>query len=700
MEQKWSDKELKKFIDRYAPDYGEALAIRVYSSQLLGKEPDLVLHGGGNTSVKAPFTTILGETIPAVYVKGSGWDMATTGPEGFVPLSLEKLLGLRKLDSLSDDVMFEQFKIAMLRPLSFSPSIEALAHAWIGRTFVDHTHANAILTLTNQKDGMSIVREALGEGVLIRPYLHPGFSLSKDIAKTLDEKPGVHGIVLMHHGLFTFDDDPRVSYETHLDLVSRAEAFVKAKASRSFFFVESHLKHHPGLADVAPVVRGMLARKTGETERPFEPVILRILRDEEILSLLAHSHFRQFIEGPVLTPDFLIRTKPWMAWIENPDLDNLNHLRLQIKEVIREFSDRYETYYKKGIKRTGRSFPMLNPRPRILAIPGLGVFCSGSTPRQAAITADLARATLKVKRDIAAMNGQYNGIDEDKLFEMEYWGPQLAKLSEPALPLTGRVAVVTGAAGAIGSAICKRLLKEGCLVMGTDLAGERLEALDKEFSERFGEHFLGYPMDVTDEMSVREAFKTISLQFGGVDLLIPNAGIAFVKSLDELDLTDFRRVHQVNVEGTLLFLKWGAKLLKKQGTGGDIIFISTKNVPSPGASFGAYSATKAAAHQLMRVASLELAPYDIRVNNLAPDAVFRGDGRRSGLWEVCGPERMKARGLDEKGLEDYYRNRNLLKIQVKAEHVANGVIFFATRQTPTTGATLPIDGGLPDATPR
>lgn len=700
MGKRWSDKALKSFVDRYAPEYGKALAIRVYSSQLLGREPDLVLHGGGNTSVKAPFTTIFGETISALFVKGSGLDMASIGPDGFVPLDLDKLLKLGRLDSLSDEAMFEQLRLAMLRPLTFSPSIEALAHAWIDRTFVDHTHANAILTLTNQTNGESIVREALGDDVLIRPYIHPGFLLGKDIAKTLYEKPNVRGIVFMHHGLFTFDDDPRVSYETHLELVDRAKKFIRSKTSRSFFVFEPRLKSSLPIPEVAPFVRGMMAGETGDDNRPFKPVILRTLHDGEMMEVLSHPKLRQIVEGTVLTSDFLIRTKPWMAWIDKPDLHNIEHLRKQIEGAVREFSERYRGYYRSGIERTGRTFPMFNPRPRILVVPELGVFCSGLTPKQAEITADLASATLKVKMDIAAMNGVYQGIEEEKLFEMEYWGPQLAKLPEHALPLEGKIAVVTGAAGAIGSAICRRLLEEGCLVVGTDLPGQRLETLDKELSEGFEGYFVTYPMDVTDESSVREVFSTISLRFGGVDILIPNAGIAFVKPLDELELKDFRRVHRVNVEGTLLFLKWGIRLLKRQGTGGDIIFISTKNVPSPGASFGAYSATKAAAHQLARVASLELAPYDIRVNNLAPDAVFRGGGRKSGLWEVCGPERMKARGLDEKGLEDYYRNRNLLKIQVRAEYVANGVIFFATRQTPTTGVTLPIDGGLPEATPR
>ncbi len=700
MNQRWSERGVKRYIDRYAPVYGEALAVRIYTSQLLGKNPELVLHGGGNTSVKAAFGTLVGESIPALYVKGSGWDMAVTGPEGFVPMDLRQLSALKKLEDLSDQAMIEQFMVAMLKPCSFHPSIETLAHAWIKSAYVDHTHANAILTLTNRSDGEQIVREALDEEVLVRPYLHPGFSLSKDIAQALEANPHVLGVVLMHHGLFTFDDDPRVSYENHIELVEKAKGYIKKHISRSFFSFKLEAVPDSLLPEITPFIRGALSARTEDPDHPFRPVILRVLRDQKMLEIISHPRWEELIRGPVLTADFLIRTKPWIAWVDAPDLQDQNHLKDQIREVVHRFVERYTSYYEEGVRRNGHSSPMFDPQPRILVIPKLGVFCSGPTLKEALIAADLAQTTLEVKAKIAAMGGRYQGIEEDRLFEMEYWEPQLAKLSGQSGALAGKVAIVTGAAGAIGSAICRRLLEEGCVVVGTDIAEERLGSLEGELASEFGENFLGYPMDVTDEASVQEALREISLRFGGVDILIPNAGIALVKPLDELDLEDFRRIYRVNVEGMLLFLKWGARVLKNQGTGGDIIFISTKNVPSPGASFGAYSATKAAAHQLARVASLELAPFGIRVNNLAPDAVFKSGQRRSGLWEVCGPERMKARGLDEKGLEDYYRNRNLLKIQVQAEHVANGVVFFATRQTPTTGATLPIDGGLPDATPR
>lgn len=266
--------------------------------------------------------------------------------------------------------------------------------------------------------------------------------------------------------------------------------------------------------------------------------------------------------------------------------------------------------------------------------------------------------------------------------------------------LDGRVAFVTGAAGAIGSGICRGLLRANCRVAVTDLPGERLDGLTDELKSDYGERVIGVPMDVTSGDSVADALSAIRNEWGSIEIAIINAGIAHVSSLKDMDLLTFQRLERINVEGTLLVLKEMARVFEEQGTGGDIILVSTKNVFAPGATFGAYSATKAAAHQLARIASLELATLGVRVNMVAPDAVFSDGARKSGLWQEVGPGRMKARGLDEKGLEDYYQSRNLLKAKVTAEHVANAVLFFASRQTPTTGATIPVDGGLPDATPR
>ena len=268
------------------------------------------------------------------------------------------------------------------------------------------------------------------------------------------------------------------------------------------------------------------------------------------------------------------------------------------------------------------------------------------------------------------------------------------------LPLKNKVAVVTGAAGAIGYGICRGLLENGCHLAATDLAGKKLDDFAADLKETGGERVIGVPIDVTDKASVAQGFENIIQRWGGIDIVVVNAGIPLVSYLKDIDLDAFRKLERVNVEGALLTLVEAGQLFIRQGIGGDVIVISSKNVPSPGAGFGAYSATKAAWHQLGRIASIELAQYGVRVNMVAPDAVFSEGNYKSGLWKEIGPSRMQARGLDEKELQEYYRNRNLLKAKVTGRHVSNAVLFFATRQTPTTGATIPVDGGLPDATPR
>jgi NAD(P)-dependent dehydrogenase (short-subunit alcohol dehydrogenase family) len=297
--------------------------------------------------------------------------------------------------------------------------------------------------------------------------------------------------------------------------------------------------------------------------------------------------------------------------------------------------------------------------------------------------------------------GKYKGLKEESLFDMEYLGLQHAKLKKKDdFPLRNSVAIVSGAAGAIGSGICEELLENECHVAVTDLPGDNLNSLVDEFNGKYKERVIGVSLDVTNPESVANGFDEIVRTWGGIDLVIVNAGVAHASSLTDMDPKTFRKIEQVNTEGTLNILSHSGKLFRIQGTGGDIVVLSTKNVFSPGAKFGAYSATKAAAHQLARIASLEFAEMDVRVNMVSPDAVFSHGKRKSGLWAEVGPDRMRARGLSEEELEEYYRKRNLLKAKVTAEHVAKAVLFFATRQTPTTGSTIPVDGGLPDATPR
>jgi len=393
------------------------------------------------------------------------------------------------------------------------------------------------------------------------------------------------------------------------------------------------------LAQIAPIVRGLLAESTGSRDIPYEPVILKSLTGKE-----AVDGFDKLTTGFADSsknaeakeyPAPLSKSQKPPLFLDTTEYDTgPENLRKQLSDLISDYSLKY-----KG-------------KPEIVCLRELGI--------------------LYVDREDDASG----------------------------LPLKNKVALVTGAAGAIGYGICRGLLEKGCHLVATDLPGEKLDTFTADLKQTASDRLIGIPIDVTDEKSVVRGFENVILTWGGIDIVVVNAGIPLVSFLKDIDLDDFRKLEKVNVEGTFLTLREIARHFILQGTGGDVIIVSTKNVPSPGAGFGAYSATKAAAHQLGRIASIELAQYGVRVNMVAPDAVFAEGKYKSGLCEEIGPSRMKARGLDKCQLQEYYQNRNLLKLKVTGRHVANAVLFFATRQTPTTGVTIPVDGGLPDATPR
>jgi rhamnose utilization protein RhaD (predicted bifunctional aldolase and dehydrogenase)/NAD(P)-dependent dehydrogenase (short-subunit alcohol dehydrogenase family) len=701
MRSRWSDADARAAVARWGAVLGEDVALRAYTSRLLGAEEALVLHGGGNTSVKGTFTNRLGDEIPAMWVKASGQDLATIEPAGFTGVDLGYLRRLRTLGTLNDEAMANEMRGHLLDARSGTPSLETLVHAFLPEKFVDHTHADAVLALTNQVGGERIIREALGNDVIVLPYVRPGYPLAVAVADAYDAHPGSRGMVWMRHGLMTWGPDARAAYETTIMIVTRAEEFIRRRRLRAS---GSPVKTSPGTAmsrvrTIAPIVRGALAAPTGDADRPHRRVVVVPLVTPEVLAVVDDARARDVALTPPLTSDHLIRTKALPLLLDAPPWDDPAALATRVRDAVARYVAEYEAYLQRHAGRTPDGVAKLDPRPRVVLIPGVGALCAGADLRAAIVARDITSHALAVKSDIAAM-GRYEGLPEAELFDMEYHTFQHAKLRAREEALTGHVALVTGAAGAIGAGICRTLLEQGAAVAAGDLGGTALDDLVAELRPRFGGRILGVPLDVASAASVAEAFATVAATWGGVDLVVVNAGVAHVAGLTELDLGAFQRLARVNVDGALLTMAEAARHMRLQGTGGDIVLVSTKNVFAPGAKFGAYSATKAAAHQLARIASLELAEIDVRVNMVAPDAVFGDGARRSGLWAEVGPDRMRARGLDEAGLEAYYRDRNLLKARITAEHVGRAVLFFATRQTPTTGATLPVDGGLPDATPR
>ncbi len=701
MRDHFTEEGAREARERWGSTGGEGLAMRVYTSRLIGSDPELVLHGGGNTSFKGPFLNVLGESVPALWVKGSGWDLATIEPGGFTPVDLAFLQRLRDLPSLSDEAMVAALQAHKLDAAAPAPSVETLLHAFLPPAYVDHSHANAILALTNLDDGEAVVRQALGDEVAIVPYVMPGFALAKLAADVYDAHPECIGLVLMRHGLFTFGETAKESLARHLRLVRKADAHLVEAASRLTYVPAARSDGHvekARAARVATALRGALARVD-----PAGPPILALVDDEETLTALQRPELTHWGRSGPLTPDHVIRTKPHPLLVLEVDPDAPDEILVEgLDDAVRGFVEQYDAYFDAQRARTGRDYRKLDPAPRVVWFPGVGVLAAGPDARAARIAADLARHTLRLKATATAL-GPYVGLPDADLFDMEYWSLEQAKLARakgPASPLDRRVVLVTGGAGAVGVGIGRQLLAAGAHVVLTDVdlaALERAAAILRGLEGHATERLRTVALDVGSTDDVRRGLDEAARCFGGLDGFVIAAGVAVAGEL--ADLTDEALEHalRVNAGGAHRILREAADRLTLQGIGGDIVVISTKNVAAPGASLGGYSASKAAAHQLARVAALELAPRDIRVNLVAPDAVFTEGEIHSGLWREIGPARAADRGLDPGALPAFYRDRNLLKAEITGSDVGRGVVFFLSRQTPTTGAVLPVDGGLPGA---
>ncbi len=749
MESRWSDREAREYVDRLAPRWGEELALRVYTSRLIGRDPDLVMHGGGNTSLKGTVTTLVGDRVEALFVKGSGWDLDSIEPPGLPAVDLAHLRRLRALGELSDEEMVNQLRTHLFDAGAPNPSVETLLHAFLPHRFIDHTHADIALVLTNQPraEAEEMVRESFGPKWAIVPYIMPGFALAKLAAEVYERDPSVEGLVLLNHGLFTFADDAPTAYERMIAGVDRAEKFVASRAKErrpirhgvptpelQQFARELEPARDEAMAalrqraaaragmespaatvggafrisprtikQLAPALRAALAEPRGgdtSRDRLWGRVVLEHRVSPDIVDALDRPDAPSLATAGPLTPDHVIRTKGPALFLPDLPLDDECALRDRLAAEVARYRATYDAYVGANASRARTKITKLDPLPRVMLVPGVGIFTAGRSKKDARIAADIAEHTVRAK-SLANDVGRYTALSDADLFDMEYWSLEQAKLGKAKeAPLAGQVAVVTGATGAIGFAICKKLIEAGAHVAVTDLARDRVDAAVVELDPKKSGVAAGVVMDVTDERAIADGFAEVCRLYGGVDVVVLNAGIAHVSSIESTDPAAFRRVVDVNLVGNFLVLREAAVLMKRQGTGGHVIVNSSKNVFAPGADFGAYSASKAGAHQLAKVAALELAPAGIRVNMVNADAVFGDGSRPSGLWQEVGPARARSRGLDPKDLQAFYRERNLLKATVTPEHVGNAVVFFASGQTPTTGATLPVDGGVADAFPR
>ena len=702
MESAYNEVHAKELIRHY-PNIAEELVLRTYTSRLLGANPKLVLHGGGNTSIKLIQKNILQEDQEILFVKGSGVDLASIEPEEFVALDLAFLKNFRRLEKIEDEEMENQLQIHKLHSSPLNPSVESFLHAFLPHKCVDHAHADSILILTNQKKGAKLIRDALGSKIGILPYTPSGLPLAREAAAQYEKNPEIEAIVIINHGIFTFGEDAVTSYERMIDCISRAEAFIKPRIQAKTLTTQrddiTPVKEiEPLVARFSQTIRGACAHRTDAGRlRRFR---VEYRNTPDLLDASISKEARDLCVSGVLTPDHVTRTKNRFVYIDSLPQHG-DDLGAKITREIDKFVKEYQGYFQQQVTSKALTRKELDPYPRVFLAAGLGLFTLGFSHREAVIAADIAERTIYAKLQ-AGKIGEYDPISDSHIFDMEYWSLQQKKLAKRSLPLLqGQIALITGSGGAIGFGIADRLLAAEAAVILSDIDDARLLKAHSILKERYPKGEIEIiPFDVTDYHSVVKAYDEISRRLGGVDIVVPNAGIAHVARLEDLHPDKLDKVIAVNFKGTFHTIKAAIPVFKRQNTGGNIVVISSKNVFDPGAAFGAYSASKAGAHQIAKIAALELAQVGVRVNMINPDAVFGDEEISSKLWDLVGPDRMKSRGLDFKGLKEYYRNRNLLKAQVLAEHVGNAVVFFSSDQTPTTGASLPVDGGIPAAFPR
>jgi rhamnose utilization protein RhaD (predicted bifunctional aldolase and dehydrogenase)/NAD(P)-dependent dehydrogenase (short-subunit alcohol dehydrogenase family) len=636
------------------------LAQRVYTSRLLGRDKSLVLHGGGNTSVKLRVPNVLGEMEDILYVKGSGWDLETIEAAGFSPVRMHRLLGLARLDALSDIAMANELKSNMTNASAPAPSVEAILHAILPAKFVDHTHADAFIAVSNTPDGQARVEEIYGDSVVVVPYVMPGFQLARLCAEVFPRQAGPHtvGMALLNHGLFSWGETARESYAGMIELVTRAERYLATRHAWRITFPEETPPAPPARAELASVRRAL-------SETAGVPMIVATHRDAQALAFARREDVAQLaLQGPA-TPDHVIRTK------RVPLIDR----------DIGAYRAEYERYFAEHAQGAATPLTMLDPAPRILLDSELGMLAAGRTAKDAAIAEEIYRHTIDIILRAAALGG-YQALPARDIFDVEYWDLEQAKLRRAGKPpvFAGEVALVTGAASGIGKACVEALLARGAAVVALDI--------NPAVEERFPRpDALGLRCDVTDAADVDRALDAAASVYGGLDMLVLNAGIfPASRTIEALAQAEWDRVLRVNLDANLALLREAHPLLKLAPRGGRVAVIGSKNVPAPGPGAAAYSASKAALTQLARVAALEWGADGIRVNVLHPNAVFD-----TGIWTE---EVLRTRAASYGLTLEQYKTTNVLHAEVTSRDVAElaaelcGPLFAKT-----TGAQIPVDGG-------
>lgn len=679
--------------NKKASQLSKGLDELVYRSNLIGTDRAVCNWGGGNTSMKTIEKDFRGRDVEVMWVKGSGSDLATMKSQNFTGLKMDDIRPLIEKEEMPDEEMVAYLAHCMIDSTHPRASIETLLHAFLPYKHVDHTHPDAIISLCCADNGKQIAEEIYGNRFVWVPYIRPGFTLSKMIAEGVKNNPNAELVLMEKHGLVVWGDTAQESYEKTIAIINEAENYINSKivAGKVFggekFESLDEEEAKDVLAAVMPVIRGAVSDD--------KKMLLTFDRGEDILEFVNSYNAPSLSQVGAACPDHLVHTKMKPLFIEwDPSTKDVNVLKDNIKAGVQRFKEEYAAYFDRN-KNEGDK--MFEPAPRVILIPGIGMVNTGKNVSMANVSGALYHRAVSVMKGATAL-GEFVSLNENESFNVEYWPLELYKLSlAPAeSEFSRKIAFITGGAGGIGSETSRLFASEGAHVVLADLNLEGAEKIVAEINEKYGEgRALAVKMDVTSEEAIQEAFKKTALTFGGVDIIVNNAGLATSSPFDETTLKEWNL--NMNVLGTGYFLvaREAFKHMKEQGIGGNMVFIGSKNSIYAGKNAAAYSSVKAMETHLARCIAAEGGEFGIRVNSVLPDAVLQGSAIWGSRWRE---ERAAAYGIEPDQLEEHYRKRTTLLVNIYPRDIAESIAFFASSKADkTTGCMLTVDGGVPAA---